>query len=111
MERRISYYNYPMLISELANLQRFDVISGGKIKWKVDHPQKMNGPDGVPIIGSKDVADSLAGVIRHCMMMDPDADPPPTPPIVGLIDMAGSKNKSPRFRTDDGWAIGSDYTP
>ena len=112
MERRISYYNYPILISELANLQRFDVISGGKIKWKVDHPQKMNGPDGVQIVGSKDVADSLAGVIRHCMMMDPDVDPPPTPPIVGLIDIVGSKNKSPRFRTDDGgWAIGSDYTP
>lgn len=57
LERRLSMYDYPVVLKELFNLER-DLS-----KHKIDHPQKNE--DGTP--GSKDVSDALAGVCFHCM--------------------------------------------
>lgn len=108
MEGRISYYHYPQLLIELANLQRFDVVSGGKIKWKVDHPQKMMNLQGDPVKGAKDVADALTGVVKQCAMQDPDVDPPALTPVQALIKTA--VNPTSRLTQND-WVIGNDYRP
>lgn len=110
MEERISYYKHDQFLVEAANLQRFDVAVGGRIKWKVDHPQKMRNLDGVPIKGGKDCADAVAGVAYHCMMQEPDVDPPSISPAQAIIN-ASPKHPESRFLTNDSWAIGSDYQP
>ena len=75
LDNRINYYAYPILQAELVNLQRYEVVKDGKIKWKVDHPAKMN-LNGQPVNGSKDVADALCGVIYQCMTKDMTQDTP-----------------------------------
>lgn len=116
MERRISIYNYPHFLAEAANLQKFDIVSQAKFKWKVDHPAKMNDLTGNPVKGSKDIADAVCGVVRHCMMMEPDVDPPALSPVVAV---AMSQARSPDSKTlrnrlisgSGQWAIGNDYVP
>jgi hypothetical protein len=56
-ERRLSYYEYPKLLTELLDLER-DLI-----KKKIDHPVKSS--DGGK--GSKDLSDALSAVTYHCM--------------------------------------------
>ena len=56
-ESRIHLYDYPLLKSELFNLDH------DREKCKVDHPDK--NPDGSH--GSKDAADSLAGACFTCL--------------------------------------------
>jgi hypothetical protein len=70
---RLSMYDSPMLNTELANLQRFDIVKDGKMKIKVDHPNKMNH-EGNSIRGSKDLADAVCGVIYNCMTRDVTMD-------------------------------------
>jgi hypothetical protein len=95
---------------ELANLRRFDIISGGKVKWKIDHPQKMHDLAGNPVKGAKDCSDALAGMVRHCMMQEPEGDPPSMSPLEVLAKIAGSAKK-PFTELGSNWAIGSDYKP
>lgn len=117
LDDRISYYHYPQLLIELSNLQRVDVVSGGTIKWKVDHPQRMNDLTGSPVKGGKDVADAVCGVVHSCMTQDVEDDPPPVSATDVVKSINADKDKavvakpSRRFLTDDSWAIGSDYTP
>jgi hypothetical protein len=70
---RLKMYDYPLLNTELANLQRIDIVKDGKMKIKVDHPAKMNH-EGNPIRGSKDIADSVCGVVYNCMTRDMTQD-------------------------------------
>lgn len=113
LDDRINIYHYPQLLIELANLQRADIVSGGKIKWKVDHPAKMNDLDGSPIKGGKDVADAVCGVVFSCMHQKITDDPPGVTPLQVVRD----DNRKPepevnrRFLSSDGWVIGNDYTP
>jgi hypothetical protein len=110
MEGRISYYHHPQLLIELANLRRIDIISGGKVKWKVDHPQKMQDLAGNPVKGAKDLADALSGMVRHCMMQEPDSDPVPMSPVEVLTKISAVAKK-PFTSLGSNWAIGSDYRP
>lgn len=105
MERRISYYHYPQLLAELANLQRFDISSGGKWKWKVDHPQKMRDLSGNPVKGAKDVSDALCCVVKQCMMQPVDVEAPSVNPVE-LVKSSGPA-KSRLIQSD--WVIGTDY--
>jgi intein/homing endonuclease len=57
-EGRVRCYRYPMLIRELENLEV------DRVRKKVDHPAK--NPDGS--IGSKDVADAVAGLVFSLTM-------------------------------------------
>ena len=54
VEERLEYYNYPVLIRELSELER-DVVAG-----KVDHP-KVSPSTGEP--GSKDCSDALSSAL------------------------------------------------
>ncbi len=107
IEQRVNYYHYPQLLAELANLQRFDIVQGGRMKWRVDHPAKMMDLDGNPIKGAKDLADALCGCVMHCMMQPPDDDPAK---LTATDVLAKSKpTKKPRFmQSDQSWVIG-DY--
>jgi len=69
-EGRLSYYKYPWLITELEKLER-DLKKG-----KVEHPQG----------GSKDVADSLAGVV-YTLSTNMQAR---TGVLVGISEFEGS---------------------
>lgn len=97
LDGRISYYDYPILQAELVNLQRFEVVKDGKIKWKVDHPAKMN-LGGQPVKGSKDVADALCGVIYQCMTKDMTQDNPAILRAPGASDVNPTGRNSQRNR-------------
>jgi len=116
-EKRISYYDYPQFLAEAANLQRFDIVSQGRMKWKVDHPAKMQDLSGSPVKGAKDVADAVCGVVRHCMMVDPDVEPPPVSPLAAMsmqasMSVKDAKTAKSRLLSKTGhWAVGNDYRP
>lgn len=107
MEGRIDYYQHDQLLAEMSNLQRLDIVSGGKIKWKVDHPAKMNDVTGSPVKGAKDVADAVCGVAYHCMMQEIEDDESPIsmPQVI-----AKPKPTGRRFLAGDSWVVG-DYNP
>lgn len=112
MERRASYYHYPQFIAEAGNLQRFDIVSQAKVKWKVDHPQKMRDLDGNPVKGAKDVSDSVGGVVYHCMVQPPDVDPPPVTPAQAMMSVKSASQTKNRFiQSSQHWAVGDDYRP
>lgn len=116
LDDRLNMYHYPQLLVELANLQRADIVSGGKMKWKIDHPAKMNDLNGVPIKGGKDVADAVCGVVYSCMTQKIEDDPPALSPLDVLAknktatQVKGNETPNRRFLSDDSWAIG-EYTP
>lgn len=64
-ENRLFFYNYPVLVRELQQLER------DAVRRKVDHPPK----------GSKDCADALAGV---CYTLLRDRAHAPLPPLRGI---------------------------
>lgn len=62
-ERRLAYYEYTPVIDELLDLERHVSRNG---RGKVDHPVKSSRGT----IGSKDVADALAGSVWSCLHDD-----------------------------------------
>lgn len=64
VEDRIRLYFYQPYLDELVNLIWY------RDKKKVDHPDKMTTASGAIARGSKDVTDSVAGVVYHCMYAD-----------------------------------------
>jgi hypothetical protein len=70
MEERLDIYYYEMFLLEATNLvMAFNKSPSGIVKTIVDHPAYMRGGDGRQIKGSKDVADAVGAVVRHCMVM------------------------------------------
>ena len=117
LENRISYYHHPHMLAEVINLQRLmlptTTAQNPKMRWKVDHPPQMLDLDGNKVRGSKDVADALGGVVRHCMVLDP-ASMREIPPMKGIPPEGkrsqGALPPKPAFVGDDDWLFdGDDY--
>jgi len=80
----------PIALQEFRYLQRVPK-RGGKVK--IDHPKR--NPDGTP--GSKDVADSIAGVVYSLSKKAPGRP----------VDMVSSSRESPDMnKEDDSWVTG-----
>lgn len=93
-EDRCDLLMSPWLEVELRNVQR-TVKPGGRAK--IDHPDRMTGPDGNEVIGSKDVADALAGVTHSLTVRMPGR---PVPIVKGGI--IGQAQEKP----DHSWVSG-----
>lgn len=79
-ESRLRAPYHPYCVRELTQLQRVPRRSKGlstSYSYKIDHP--AIGPDGKP--GSKDVSDSLAGVVSALTQRAPGQ---PLPPMMGV---------------------------
>ncbi len=102
LEHRISYYAYERFLTEAVNLKRS--VPKATHLWRVDHPVYMLDSGGRKVRGSKDVADAVGGVVRHCMVLDP-ATQDSALPLVGAPPPARQR---PRFMDDDEWVMGDD---
>jgi hypothetical protein len=93
-EGRVVLHPHPWLEAELRSVQRI-MKSGGRVK--IDHPDRMTGPDGNEVIGSKDVADALAGAVFSLTKRMLGR---PVPPVKGLSVSDGQE------KPDDSWVSG-----
>jgi hypothetical protein len=93
-EGRAVVHPHPWLESELRSIQRI-MKSGGRVK--IDHPDRMTGPDGNEVVGSKDVADALAGVTFSLTRRMPGR---PVPPVRGASITDGQE------KPDHSWVSG-----
>lgn len=115
LEDRISYYAHPMFLTETINLQRIILATttaqNPRNRWKVDHPPLMLNLDGHKVRGSKDTADAVGGVVRHCMVLDPAAQESALPsrglPAEGRRSH-GYAPPRPTFIQDEEWLL-DDY--
>lgn len=89
-EDRLRMHDLPWVQRELTQLQRVPRKSG--IGYKIDHPAM--GIDGMP--GSKDIADSLAGVVHSLTQRSPGM---PIPPQMSM-GMGQAESR------DDSWVTG-----
>jgi hypothetical protein len=110
LENRISYYQHPMFLAEAINLQRILLVTTSaqnpRNRWKIDHPPLMLNLQGHKVKGSKDVADAVGGVVRHCMVLDPAAQESALPSR-GLQPHGkrsqGAPPPPPAFISDEEW--------